>query len=61
MCLKFPDFEAGRAYELGAYKKNVYYSIRWKVDTWQPSTITRGPRWMHILLYLTVKRAHAHR
>ena len=24
MCIKFPDFEAGRAYELGAYKKNVY-------------------------------------
>ena len=21
MCLNFPDFEAGRAYELGAYKK----------------------------------------
>ena len=23
MCLKFPDFEAGRAYELGAYKKKT--------------------------------------
>ena len=25
MCLKFPDFEAGRAYELGAYKKKNKY------------------------------------
>ena len=27
MCLKSPDFEAGRAYELGAYKKKTVYSL----------------------------------
>ena len=35
MCLKFPDFEAGRAYELGAYKKKhvrektIFHSGLW--------------------------------
>ena len=28
MCLKFPDFEAGRAYELGAYKKKRVHIVK---------------------------------